>query len=79
MKTNNNRVVKSASYWTSRVNKLSQNQSVEIPDFGLVTNYRSANGVFGARRFKISKSKSTKNGANLTLAKISERLASVLG
>lgn len=78
MKTKNNGM-KSANYWTSRVNKLAKDQSVDIPDFGRVTNYREANGVVGVRRFKISKSKIVSNGANLTIAKISERLNSVLG
>lgn len=73
-----NKVKKSASYWTSRVNKLMTGRSLDIPGFGRVTNYRAADEVYGARRFKISGSKIVSNGANLPLAKIAERLASVM-
>lgn len=74
-----NKVQKSASYWTSRVNKLAMNQAVEIPGLGRVTNYKAANEIYGARRFKISGSKTVRNGANLPLAKVAERIASVMG
>ena len=80
MKNNKtNKAMKSASYWTSRVNKLTLGQSVDVPGFGRVTNYRSADEIYGARRFKISGSKTVKNGANLPLSKITERIRSVLG
>ena len=80
MKNNKtNKVQKSASYWTSRVNKLTLGQSVDVPGFGRVTNYRSADEIYGARRFKISGSKTVSNGANLPLAKITARLHSVMG
>lgn len=80
MKNNKtNKASKSASYWTSRVNKLTINRDVTIPGFGRVTNYRSAAGIYGARRFKISGSKTVKNGANLPLSKVTERIRSVLG
>jgi len=71
--------MKSASYWTSRVNKLTLGQSVDVPGFGRVTNYRSADEIYGARRFKISGSKTVSNGANLPLAKVTARLRSVMG
>lgn len=74
-----NKVQKPASYWASRVNKLALNQTVDIPGFGRVTNYRSAAEIYGARRFKISGSKTVCNGANLPLAKVAERLRSVMG
>lgn len=78
MKNNKtNKASKSASYWTSRVNKLTINRDVTIPGFGRVTNYRSAAGIYGARRFKISGSMTVKNGANLPLSKITERIRSV--
>lgn len=73
------KAMKSASYWTSRVNKLTLGRSVDVPGFGRVTNYRSADEVYGARRFKISGSKVVKNGANLPLARVTERIHSVLG
>ena len=73
------KAMKSASYWTSRVNKLTLGQSVDVPGFGRVTNYRSADEVYGARRFKISGSKTVSNGANLPLAKVTARLRSVMG
>lgn len=73
------KAMKSASYWTSRVNKLTLGRSVDVPGFGRVTNYRSADEVYGARRFKISGSKVVKNGANLPLARVIERIHSVLG
>lgn len=73
------KAMKSASYWTSRVNKLTLGQSVDVPGFGRVTNYRSADEVYGARRFKISGSKIVSNGANLPLAKVTARLHSVMG
>lgn len=80
MKTNKtNKVQKSASYWTSRVNKLVYGQDVQIPGFGRVTNYKEADGVYGARRFKITGSKTVRNGANLPLAKVTERIQTVLG
>jgi len=80
MKNNKtNKAQKSASYWTSRVNKLTMNQTVEIPGFGRVTNYKAANETYGARRFKISGSKTVSNGANLPLAKVTERLQKVMG
>lgn len=69
---------KSASYWTSRVNKLALGQSVNVPGFGRVTNYRAADEVYGARRFKISESKIVSNGANLPLAKVAARICSVM-
>ena len=79
MKNNKtNKAKKSASYWTSRVNKLSTGRSLEIPGFGRVTNYRAADEIYGARRFKISGSKIVSNGANLPLAKVAERLASAM-
>lgn len=79
MKNNKtNKVSKPASYWASRVNKLTLNQSVEIPDFGRVTNYRAANEIYGGRRFKISGSKTVSNGANLSLAKVTARLCEVM-
>jgi hypothetical protein len=74
-----NKAQKSASYWTSRVNKLSRDCSVDIPGFGRVTNYKAANESYGARRFKISGSKVVRNGANLPLARVSERIRSVMG
>lgn len=70
---------KSASYWTSRVNKLALGRSVNVPGFGCVTNYRAADEVYGARRFKISGSKIVSNGANLPLAKVTARICSVIG
>ena len=73
------KAMKSASYWTSRVNKLTLGRSVDVPGFGRVTNYRSADEVYGARRFKISGSKIVSNGANLPLAKVTARLHSVMG
>ena len=73
------KAMKSASYWTSRVNKLTLGRSVDVPGFGRVTNYRSADEVYGARRFKISGSKTVINGANLPLAKVTARLRSVMG
>lgn len=73
------KAMKSASYWTSRVNKLTLGRSVDVPGFGRVTNYRSADEVYGARRFKISGSKIVSNGANLPLAKVTARLRSVMG
>ena len=73
------KAMKSASYWTSRVNKLTLGRSVDVPGFGRVTNYRSADEVYGARRFKISGSKTVRNGANLPLAKVAERIAAVMG
>ena len=73
------KAMKSASYWTSRVNKLTLGQSVDVPGFGRVTNYRSADEVYGARRFKISGSKTVSNGDNLPLAKVTARLRSVMG
>lgn len=73
------KAMKSASYWTSRVNKLTLGRSVDVPGFGRVTNYRSADEVYGARRFKISGSKTVSNGANLPLAKVTARLRSVMG
>lgn len=80
MKNNKtNKAQKPASYWASRVNKLTINRDVTIPGFGRVTNYRSAAGIYGARRFKISGSKTVKNGANLPLSKVTERIRSVLG
>ena len=72
------KAMKSASYWTSRVNKLTLGRSVDVPGFGRVTNYRSADEVYGARRFKISGSKTVSNGANLPLAKVTARLRSVM-
>lgn len=72
------KAMKSASYWTSRVNKLTLGRSVDVPGFGRVTNYRSADEVYGARRFKISGSKIVSNGANLPLAKVTARLRSVM-
>ena len=72
------KAMKSASYWTSRVNKLALGRSVDVPGFGRVTNYRSADEVYGARRFKISGSKIVSNGANLPLAKVTARLRSVM-
>lgn len=74
MEKTSTKAKKSASYWTSRVNKLVLGKFVDIPGFGRVTNYRNAFGIYGARRFKISGSKTTSNGANLPLAKISARL-----
>lgn len=80
MKNNKtNKAMKSASYWTSRVNKLTLGQSVDVPGFGRVTNYRSADEIYGARRFKISGSKIVSNGANLPLARVTERIRSVMG
>lgn len=80
MKNNKtNKAMKSASYWTSRVNKLTLGQSVDVPGFGRVTNYKAANESYGARRFKISGSKAVKNGANLPLARVTERIYGVLG
>ena len=73
------KAMKSASYLTSRVNKLTLGRSVDVPGFGRVTNYRSADEVYGARRFKISGSKIVSNGANLPLAKVTARLRSVMG
>ena len=73
------KAMKSASYWTSRVNKLTLGRSVDVPGFSRVTNYRSADEVYGARRFKISGSKIVSNGANLPLAKVTARLRSVMG
>ena len=73
------KAMKSASYWTSRVNKLTLGRSVDVPGVGRVTNYRSADEVYGARRFKISGSKIVSNGANLPLAKVTARLRSVMG
>ena len=73
------KAMKSASYWTSRVNKLTLGRSVDVPGFGRVTNYRSADEVYGARRFKISGSKIVSNGATLPLAKVTARLRSVMG
>ena len=80
MKTNKTtKAMKSASYWTSRVNKLTMDRSVDSPGFGRVTNYKAANESYGARRFKISGSKVVKNGANLPLARVTERIHSVMG
>lgn len=80
MKNNKtNKAMKSASYWTSRVNKLTLGRSVDVPGFGRVTNYRSADEIYGARRFKISGSKIVSNGANLPLARVTERIRSVMG
>lgn len=80
MKNNKtNKAKKSASYWTSRVNKLATGRSLEIPGFGRVTNYRAADEVYGARRFKISGSKMVSNGANLPLSKVAARIYSVMG
>ena len=73
------KAMKSASYWTSRVNKPTLGRSVDVPGLGRVTNYRSADEVYGARRFKISGSKIVSNGANLPLAKVTARLRSVMG
>lgn len=78
-KNKTTKAMKSASYWTSRVNKLTLGRSVDVPGFGRVTNYRSADEVYGARRFKISGSKTVSNGANLPLAKVTARLRSVMG
>lgn len=59
-------------YWTNRVNKLSLNKSVSIPDYGTVTCYKAADGEYGSRRFKLTKVQNYafSAGGNRTLAQI---------
>lgn len=66
------------AYWYKRVNALQNNKSILIPEFGLVTNYKPAAGVYGKRRFKISGSSVVPNGGNLSLANVTKHLKAAI-